>query len=257
MRYRTTLNPIDLQLLQLAWKREGSRLILEGLSKAKARNLIKKPEIYERLQLLVRKAGAEVAQIRCPGQKNGFPVFAAALDDEWDEAVRPVETNYRSIMTSSSEPIIATPSAEIGSITLTRQVSDRLIWMLNNPQEVSGITRVYDEAQVIMSASSVALLTTTTLKQAVQRKRSEFWHPNDLMDFRILTGEFVRDLRNGVINPEQTRRDVSWRCVSGNGRWRLITHQYETFIDENGIAYQLSKNLGVEAIETPTDLVLA
>lgn len=156
----------------------------------------------------------------------------------------------------TTEPIIATPTVEIGSLTLTPQLLQRLGWMLENPKAITGITRVFDEAQVIMSASSVALLTTTTLKQAVQRKRSEFWHPGDLINFRLKTGELIRDLKNGLITPEDTRQDVSWRCVSGTGRWRLITHQYETFIDDRGVPYQLSRNLGVEAIETPTDLIL-
>jgi len=162
---------------------------------------------------------------------------------------------HRTIM-SQSKPIITVPSLEIGQISASPEVLAKINWMSEHSDLVTGLTNVFTEQQSVMSGSSVALLTTTTLKQAVQRKRSEYWHPHDLMDFRLMTGELVRDLRNGVILPEDTRREVSWRCVSGSGKWRLITHMYETFIDEYGIAYQLSQNLGVDAIDVPTDLIL-
>jgi len=159
--------------------------------------------------------------------------------------------------TMQDEPLITVPTIEVGELTVSPQVLNRVTWMMENPKLITGITRVRDERQVVMSASSVALLTTTTLKQAVNRRRHEFWHEFDLSQFRRQTGEFIRDLKNAVITPEQTRVDVSWRCVSGNGSWRKITHQYLTFIDETGTAYQLSQNLGVEAISTPTDIIIS
>lgn|GEM_PF-3164378 len=158
--------------------------------------------------------------------------------------------------TMSNGPLITVPTVEIGELTASTQILNRVNWMMENPELITGITRVHDEKQVVMSASSVALLTTTTLKEAVNRQRHEFWHQFDLYQFRVQTGELIRDLRNGVITPEDTRKDVSWRCVSRNGSWRMITHQYLTFIDEAGTAYQLSRNLGVEAIAPPTDIIL-
>lgn len=162
-------------------------------------------------------------------------------------------TSSRTIMT---QPIITIPSLEIGQITASPEILKRMNWMLENPSLVTGITNVFTEQQCVMSASSKEILTTTTLKQAVHRKRSEYWHPHDLMKFRLMTGEFVRDLLAGTTSPNQTIREVSWRCVSGSGKWRLITHRYTTFVDSRGIPYQLSQNVGVEAIATPTDIVL-
>ncbi|HEY9298039.1 MAG TPA: hypothetical protein VIQ31_17100, partial [Phormidium sp.] len=170
--------------------------------------------------------------------------------------IRPKYKQEKKFMTYQ-KPLITIPSLEIGELTLTPELLPQLDFMMNNPELITGITRVHDERQVIMSASSVALLTTTTLKKAVTRRRSEYWHPHDLFEFRARTYEFVRDLLNGTTTPDKTQVDVSWRCVSGNGSWRLITHQYKTFVDGNKIAYQLSRNIGIEAIDPPGDLVLS
>lgn len=165
------------------------------------------------------------------------------------------KTLHSNIM-ANSEPIISVPTLEIGQLTLSKSLISYLDLMLENASDITGIVRIQDELQVAMSASSVALLTTTTVKQAVKRKRPEFWHPADLLNFRMQTGELVRDLRQGIKNSADTDIEVSWRCVSGTGKWRMITHRYQTFIDDRGVAYQFSKNVGSEAIETPKDLVL-
>jgi hypothetical protein len=152
-------------------------------------------------------------------------------------------------------PLITVPTVEIGALTLNRKLLNKVAWMLENPEPKTGVVRLHDEAQVIMSASSTALLTTTTLKEAVTRKRSEFWHPLDLLQFRIRTGEFVRDLKQGNKRPEETVEEVQWRCVSRSGSWRLFTVRYETFLDDMGVPYQFSNNQGTEQIEAPTDFV--
>lgn len=157
--------------------------------------------------------------------------------------------------TMTTLPLITTHSVEIGALTLSRKLLDKVAWMLENPAPKTGVVRLHDETQVIMSASSAALLTTTTLRQAVTRKRSEFWHPSDLLQFRVTTGEMVRDLKQGTKRAEDTLQEIQWRCVSGNGSWRLFTVQYETFVDELGVAYQFSHNQGTESIEAPADLV--
>lgn len=165
-------------------------------------------------------------------------------------------SNTTGVMTMTSLPLITIPSVEIGALTLSRKLLDKVAWMLENPAPKTGVVRLHDEAQVIMSASSAALLTTTTLRQAVTRKRSEFWHPSDLLQFRVQTGEMVRDLKQGTKQPEDTLQEIQWRCVSGNGSWRLFTVQYQTFVDELGVAYQFSNNQGTERIEAPSDLAI-
>lgn len=154
-------------------------------------------------------------------------------------------------------PLITMPTVEVGNLTMNRELLDRVAWMMENPEPKTGVVRLNDEAQVIMSASSAALLTTTTLQEAVTRKRSEFWHPLDLLLFRIKTGEMVRDLKQGLKKPEDTIQEVEWRCVSRSGNWRLFNVRYETFIDGMGIPYQFSNNQGTEQIEKPTDIVFA
>jgi hypothetical protein len=198
-----------------------------------------------KLAAACRDWGQSTVEIFWSMNHNPIPVSASPINQK--------EGEYFAM---SNEPIITVPTIEVGSLTVSPAVLNRILWMMDNPRLITGITRIHDEKQVVMSASSVALLTTTTLKQAVNRQRHEFWHKFDLFQFRMKTGELIRDLKNGVITPDQTKQDVSWRCVSGNGSWRMITHQYETFIDEAGVAYQLSRNLGVEAIPTPSDIVL-
>ncbi|HEY9597803.1 MAG TPA: hypothetical protein V6D33_09050 [Cyanophyceae cyanobacterium] len=156
-----------------------------------------------------------------------------------------------------TQPIIATPSIEVGSLTLSRSVLRRLEYLIENPNTKGALVRVHDEAQVAMSQASASLIIGASTKEAVQRKRSEYWHPQDLVRSRRQISDFVHDLSQGIIKPEDTRHELSWRGVSKDGRnWRQFTHIYETFIDELGVAYQFATNIGVEQIEPPSDLVL-
>ncbi|NET08389.1 MAG: hypothetical protein F6K09_03660 [Merismopedia sp. SIO2A8] len=157
----------------------------------------------------------------------------------------------------SHDPLIATPTVEIGALTVTRKLLDKIIWMIENPKAKAALVRVHDEAQLVISQASAQLIAGATVKEAAQRKRAEYWHPYDLLSSRIRISEQVRDLKNGIIRPEDTRYDLSWRGVSKDGlNWRTFSNTYETFVDELGIAYQFSVNSGVERIDPPADLIV-
>lgn len=156
----------------------------------------------------------------------------------------------------SHGPLIATPSIEVGQLTITPQVLSKVVWMMENPTAKAVLIRVHDEAQKVMSQATASLVVGASLKEAVQRKRSEYWHPYDLVQSRIRTSELVQDLRQGSKQPEDTKHDLLWRGVSKDRtNWRNFNYTYEIFIDELGVAYQFGVNNGVEPIDHPSDLV--
>lgn len=204
-------------------------------------------EKRERLAIACKDWGQSLVEIFWSMNTRPLPIPAGSPNNDIQTGVN---------FTTMSQPLIALPSVEIGALTLTRQLLDRIVWMIEHPEVKTGIVACHNEAQLVMSKSSATLLTTTTLSQAVQRKRAEYWHPHDLLQSRIRIGEYVRDLRNGTTTPDKTRHEVSWRGVSTNGSWRRFTNVYETFIDDTGIAYQFSISEGFDAIDAPSDLIL-
>lgn len=189
MAFKSQLNPIDMQLLQFAWKRKGNRLILEGMEEAKAVELIERPGVYERIALLARRAGAQLAQIRCPGQENGFPVFAATSDED-----------YKQEKTAMSQiPLSNTQQPDkfvwFGGI-ITPELEPHIKAMRESDQPTGLVQPILDKGiiktiQWGINGASVSLfnfdaLSMEDMKEAIQRDTSGDWFPDDLEEKRRL-----------------------------------------------------------------------
>jgi hypothetical protein len=82
MAFNSSTDNIDWMLLSLPWKQIGDRLVIDGLPRATAKQLVEKPGVYQRIEVLLRQAGLEMAQIMTPGSKNGYRFFAGSSSKE-------------------------------------------------------------------------------------------------------------------------------------------------------------------------------
>lgn len=163
---------------------------------------------------------------------------------------------------------ISIPSA-IASATQTITVPDpspeNLLWFANvavspallklandlmeNPRK-AGVTRVSDELQVIMSDACKVLNPGHTLQEATTWTRSQFWHPQDLIDFR-------RECQQNL-NPDGSNiLEFSWASFDPelgmsdrtSGNWLKFTTRYRLFDGGDGDFYQLCENLDMEEMK--------
>jgi hypothetical protein len=218
---RSETDSVDVGLLQLAWKWKGNRLILEGMPQDKAQELIKRPGVLERIKLLVRQAGAEMAQIIPPGQKNGFRIFAAALEHTNEKTM----TNQ--IPLSTTQP----PNKFVwfGGI-ITPDLEPHIKAMRESDQPTGLVQPILDGGVIKtiqwgINGASVSLfnfdaMSMEDMRAAIQRDTSGDWFPEDL--------ERKRDLyQNGGSSFEQVARI---RTKSG---WMLVKFQTQRLDVEN------------------------
>jgi hypothetical protein len=140
---------------------------------------------------------------------------------------------------------------DIGIQVAEQKLSIPILRVLNyfgeQPERRSALVRLYDERQIVVTESSSVLIKGATLEEAVQRKRSSYWYLPDLEDFR-------RESRQSLEpNNESSFIEFSWRGVSKDGiNWRRFTNKYRLIQDSYGVLYQVSHNLSVEQITTPS-----
>ena len=121
--------------------------------------------------------------------------------------------------------------------------------LINNPRK-AGVVRLSDELQVIMSDGCKILNPKHTLQEATNWTREQFWHPQDLIDFR-------RECQQ-QLNPDGSNDlEFTWRSFdpdlgisnSTPGNWLEFTTRYRLFDGGDGDFYQVSDNLGMREIE--------
>lgn len=145
---------------------------------------------------------------------------------------------------------------EIHALTIAPSIWREMGWLLEHPEQAGGIVRVTDNQQVVMSHTNAKKDADYTagagVKKAVTWKRSDFWHPSDLADFE-------RDWRQGLEpNNPDSWLEFTWRSfdpelgISSPDGWLEFTNRYKLLIDEHGIAYHVSHNLGLQIISQPT-----
>ena len=152
-----------------------------------------------------------------------------------------------------------------GEVTMTK--TSNLIWFANvaispallqlaadlieNPRKASVI-RMSDERQIIMHDESKTLCPGHTLQEATNWARPQFWHPQDLVDFR-------RTCRQNLTADGESTLEYTWRSFDPDlgmndprrGNWLEFTTRYRLFDGNDGNFYQLSENLGMKEIEIP------
>lgn len=142
--------------------------------------------------------------------------------------------------------IMSDPGFVISNIEVSPALYRAAGFFLEHPEVRGAVVRLSDEKQIILSRANSSLIASSTLLQAVERKRIEYWHPADLEDFRTFT------LGLEPNNPD-SRREFTFRIfdpVTGEN-WRKNTNEYRLIEDSLGNKYHFSINLGQETIPTP------
>lgn len=208
----------------------SQHLVLEAPSRAAARDCVRGK--FNILATWATKFGLKDTLVIYPGCPKPYRIPASIVNrGEYMNQLIPVA------------------GIAIAQMKLSKPILDVFAYFLENPQIKGGLVRLSDERQIAVSEASAALIKNATLEDAVQRKRSDFWYPEDLNEINLLTRQ-----RLEINNPDSTI-EFSWRGVDRTGTdWRRFTNRYRLVQDDFGVVYQVSVNLGVEAIASPVSV---
>ena len=110
--------------------------------------------------------------------------------------------------------------------------------LMENPS-MTGVVRLSDELQVIMSDGCAVLNPGHTLTEATTWKRPDFWHPQDLADFRRMCRQ-------------QSELEFTWRSFDPLDPTKTIdlefTTRYRLVDGQDGQHYQVCDNLGMRQL---------
>ncbi|BDA75960.1 hypothetical protein CAL7716_101260 (plasmid) [Calothrix sp. PCC 7716] len=118
-----------------------------------------------------------------------------------------------------------------------------------------GVVRLSDELQVIMADECKILNPGHTLEEATTWRRPQFWHPQDLIDFRRICQQELRDDGSNVI-------EYTWRSFdpdlglydASEGNWLTFTTRYRLLYDSiEKQYYQICDNLGMSNAAFPKE----
>lgn len=156
-------------------------------------------------------------------------------------------------MNESQEEAMTTPTNNLWFAQLA--VSPGLLRLaadlMDNPRK-AGIVRISDERQVIMHDETKILCPDHSLSEATNWKRSQFWHPQDLVDFRQ---HCLQELTPGG----EKNIEFTWRSFdpdigmkdSRPGNWLEFTTKYQLFDGGDGEFYQVCENVDMREIQMP------
>ncbi|MGG6264169.1 hypothetical protein ACQ4M3_01180 [Leptolyngbya sp. AN03gr2] len=171
--------------------------------------------------------------IRSPEENISLPAsFAIGVSTEFAPEVLP-QSNQPGLLWFAHGPV---PPALIDTV---RDLSE-------NPR-CAGVTHLGSERQIIMSDACGVLNPGHTLSEATTWSRPQFWHPQDLIDFR-------KQCRLS------SNLEFTWRSFDPDlglydrrsGNWLEFSTRYFLIDGGKGEFYQLCENLGMREIDPPT-----
>jgi len=131
---------------------------------------------------------------------------------------------------------------------LSPNILDVLYFLAENPDQSAGLVRVADERQIALTDATRALLTESDggLEAAVERRRADYWHLGDLVEFNLLTRHSLEPN-----NPDSTV-EFRLRTHDPNGEnWLLSINRYRLVSDDRNQMYHVFLNTGLEEIPAP------
>jgi hypothetical protein len=140
-----------------------------------------------------------------------------------------------------TKPLIATSSIWTGTCQLSRPLVDVISWFIETPNIRGGLVRLSDERQLLVTPAMAATVWDATAEEIVQRKMTDFWHPEDL-----------HNLHQKIKQQGSTGFEHTWRGVNkSKTHWSRFTHHFRVIVDDFGTAYRVFTNLDLEAIDLP------
>ena len=142
--------------------------------------------------------------------------------------------------------LILSPEIQVAEMKLSLPLARIIAEFLEFPERKCGVIRLSDERQVILSASSAALIHEATLEEAVRRKRQDYWYEADLADVNQRTRQELEP------NNPNSFLEFTWRGVDKTKTmWRRFTNRYRLVQDNAGQVYQVSESLAAKPITAP------
>lgn len=121
----------------------------------------------------------------------------------------------------------------------------------------AAIVRLSDEKQIIVHDEGKCTLKFNNPQDASTWHRSQYWHPQDLIDFRIRCQQELEPNNPNSVFEHTYRSFEPDLGMSSNepGNWLQLTTKYHLFDVGDGEIYQLGENIAiVEMNNIPSDL---
>lgn len=138
-----------------------------------------------------------------------------------------------------------------GDIGVSRSLIQLVERELFERPRSAGIVRLSDERQIILHDESTCTLKFSGLDEATNWRREQYWHRQDLLDFRRLCQQLLEP------NNPQSIIEHTYRAKEPKegASWLRVTNRFQLFDAGDGDTYQLFENLEFMEISPPTDLV--
>lgn len=167
--------------------------------------------------------------LRCPKKEFKIPAYLASKPG---------------VMTMTNN-IIQKNALLFADVEVNSQLLKLAIDLIENPGK-KGIVRLRDERQIILHDECKFSLLGKSTKVANNWSRPQYWHPQDLEEFRRECRQSLND--NGSNTLEYTYRSCDAELGLFNrepGNWREFTAVYRLYDGGDGEYYQLAENLGM------------
>ncbi len=124
--------------------------------------------------------------------------------------------------------------------------------LIENPGK-KGIVRLRDERQIILHDECKFSLLGKSTKVANNWSRPQYWHPQDLTEFRRECQQSLNDDGSNTLEYTYRACDADLGLFNREpGNWREFTAVYRLYDGGDGEYYQLAQNLGMrDLVDAP------
>jgi hypothetical protein len=178
-----------------------------------------------------------VVEIFSPDRSHPIPISATPL-------VRSCLHQCQSGDFTMSDTI-QKPSLFIGVMRLGAVLRPQIDYILSNPSKKLALTRISDNAQLILSEASAKAFKSDG-EEAVKRKTSDFWLSEDIQ----LLQQMYRDCGSSGFELTYTA-SLDKPKTDPSACWGSFTTRYQLIEDDFGIVYRLGEIIDLVEIERP------
>ena len=150
-------------------------------------------------------------------------------------------------MIDSTQPRIATPSLFIGIMRLTPSLTPVLDYMLSNPEKKIALTRIQDNAQLILTEAAAQAMKSDG-ETAVKRRTDDFWLGEDLEKLQQMYRDYGEVESGFEITYTATLDKPKHNSTAAWGVW---TAHYIMKKDNFGLVYRQGELIDLKEISRP------
>ena len=168
-----------------------------------------------------------------------------------DRTQKPIEINhwmYQQTQKMTTQLLLPT-GVQIAQMRLSLPLVRTLFEFAENPEMLAGFVRLSDERQVCMTEAIAQIVTASgqDLEEVVTRRREEYWHPADLI-------EFNREWQQ-VLEPDNVQSTLEYtyraKVTPTSNQWRRWTTRFRLVQDDVGTAYHVGYAIATDPIPMP------